>query len=156
MRTKDILKEALRNFEGTVIVVSHDRDFLSGLADKVYEFANHGVKEYLGGVTDFLAAKKIACFSEYERWKSGKGKGEAGITEQWNREIRKAEQRIGKVEQEIAALEKKQEEMERRMATGEIEDRLYKEYDEVKKRQEECLTEWEAAHEALEELKEKY
>lgn len=75
---------------------------------------------------------------------------------QWNREIRKAEQRIGKVEQEIAALEKKQEEMERRMATGEIEDRLYKEYDEVKKRQEECLTEWEAAHEALEELKEKY
>lgn len=58
MRTKDILKEALRNFEGTVIVVSHDRDFLSGLADKVYEFANHGVKEYLGGVTDFLAAKK--------------------------------------------------------------------------------------------------
>lgn len=46
--------------------------------------------------------------------------------------------------------------MERRMATGEIEDRLYKEYDEVKKRQEECLTEWEAAHEALEELKEKY
>lgn len=170
MRTKDILKEALRNFEGTVIVVSHDRDFLSGLADKVYEFANHGVKEYLGGVTDFLAAKKIACFSEYERWKSGKGKSETGITEeavsenkvsfeerkQWNREIKKAEQRIGKVEQEIAALEKKQEEMEGRMATGEIDDRLYKEYDEVKKRQEECLAEWEAAHEALEELKEKY
>ena len=62
MRTKDILKEALRKFEGTVIVVSHDRDFLTGLADKVYEFANQHIKEYLGGITDFLAAKKIACF----------------------------------------------------------------------------------------------
>ena len=66
MRTKDILKDALRQFEGTVIVVSHDRDFLSGLADKVFEFANRNMKEYLGGVADFLAAKKIACFREYE------------------------------------------------------------------------------------------
>ena len=54
MRTKDILKDALRKFEGTVIVVSHDRDFLTGLADKVYEFANRGLKEYLGGVADFF------------------------------------------------------------------------------------------------------
>ena len=79
MRTKDILKEALRKFEGTVIVVSHDRDFLTGLADKVYEFANHHIKEYLGGVTDFLEAKKIACFREYEQLHKPEAAGAAVV-----------------------------------------------------------------------------
>ncbi len=74
IRTKDVLKEALRNFEGTVVCVSHDRDFLTGLAEKVYEFADGGVKEYLGDISEFLAAKKISCFREYEELLSSKGK----------------------------------------------------------------------------------
>ena len=109
MRTKDILKEALRKFEGTVIVVSHDRDFLTGLADKVYEFTNRNIKEYLGGVTDFLAAKKIACFREYEQLHKPKTSAVASAETQFvekdsklsfeerkqmNREIKKAEQRV--------------------------------------------------------------
>lgn len=170
MRTKDILKEALRNFEGTVIVVSHDRDFLTGLVDKVYEFACHGVKEYLGGVTDFLEAKKIACFSEYERWKEGKGKkvteterasvekvSESKLTyeerKQLNREIKKAEQQVEKIEQEITGWEEKIKAAEEKMASGNIDDQLCREYGEYKERADECLEAWEKAHDVLEKLK---
>lgn len=167
MRTKDILKEALRNFGGTVIVVSHDRDFLTGLADKVFEFANHGIKEYLGGVTEFLEAKKIACFREYEQLKGGKTmKGtatdDAASSEnklsfeerkQLNREIRKAEQRVEKAEREISALEDKIAGIERKMAAGVVGDELLKEYGEAKKSLGNCMEEWENAHEELGKIK---
>ena len=66
MRTKDILKDAISDFDGTVIVVSHDRDFLDGLVSKVYEFGNHRVKEHLCGIYDFLQAKKIQSLQELE------------------------------------------------------------------------------------------
>ncbi|MBP5709294.1 MAG: ABC-F family ATP-binding cassette domain-containing protein [Bacteroidales bacterium] len=59
MRSKDILKQAILKYDGTVIVVSHDRDFLDGVVSKVYEFRNHGIKEYLGGIYDFLRKKNI-------------------------------------------------------------------------------------------------
>ena len=67
MRTKDILKDAIRDFEGTVIVVSHDRQFLDGLVGKVYEFGGGRVKENLGGIYDFLRSKRIAELSELEK-----------------------------------------------------------------------------------------
>lgn len=171
MRTKDILKDALKNFEGTVIVVSHDRDFLNGLADKVYEFADHRVKEYLGGVSDFLAAKKIACFREYEqfRTKRGEKKGSGEMPEkeneenagklsfeerkQQNREIRKAGQKVESIEKEISRLEEEMGKLEEEMAGGKVDERLYKNYDESKKRLDSLLEEWEDAHEILEELK---
>lgn len=171
MRTKDILKDALKNFEGTVIVVSHDRDFLNGLADKVYEFADHRVKEYLGGVSDFLAAKKIACFREYEqfRTKRGEKKGSGEMPEkeneenagklsfeerkQQNREIRKAGQKVESIEKEISRLEEEMGKLEEEMAGGKVDERLYKNYDESKKRLDSLLEEWEDAHEILEGLK---
>lgn len=171
MRTKDILKEAIRNFEGTVIVVSHDRDFLNGLADKVYEFANRNVKEYLGGVADFLAAKKIACFREYEQLHKPKnGALPAGIErvaepaenkmsfeerKQLNREIKKAEQRVEKAEQEIARLEAVIRQMEEKMASGEVGDDLLKAYGQAKSDLEKSMEEWEQATEAFEEIKRK-
>lgn len=166
MRTKDILKDALRKFEGTVIVVSHDRDFLNGLADKVYEFANQGVKEYLGGVADFLAAKKMACFREYEQLHK---KGTSGVTgpveappesklsfeerKQLSREIRKAEQRVEKAEQAIARLESEIQVFEKKMAEGTVSDDLLKDYGQAKQRLEECMEEWEMATEACEDIK---
>lgn len=168
LRTKDILKEALRNFEGTVIVVSHDRDFLNGLADKVFEFANHGIKEYLGGVNDFLEAKKVACFSEYEKWKKrnqvalpketeAKEETESRMSfeerKQWNREIKKAEQQIERWEKEIAGWEEKIAEMESRMAEGQTGEQLYKDYDEARKTLDRCMEEWEQAQEKLESIK---
>ena len=168
MRTKDILKEALRKFEGTVIVVSHDRDFLTGLADKVYEFANHHIKEYLGGVTDFLEAKKIACFREYEQLHKPEAAGAvvvgSGQTEkdsklsfeerkQLNREMKKAAQRVEKAEQEVTRLEGEIAELEKQLAAGTVNDELLKDYGERQKQLEEAMTEWETATEEAEKLK---
>lgn len=168
MRTKDILKEALRKFEGTVIVVSHDRDFLTGLADKVYEFANHHIKEYLGGVTDFLEVKKIACFREYEQLHKPEAAGAAvvgsGQTEkdsklsfeerkQLNREMKKAAQRVEKAEQEVTRLEGEIAELEKQLAAGTVNDELLKDYGERQKQLEEAMTEWETATEEAEKLK---
>lgn len=167
MRTKDILKEALRNFEGTVIIVSHDRDFLNGLADKLYEFANQGIKEYLGGVSDFLEAKKIACFREYEQLHKPKGavssadENMTGATEnklsfedrkQLNKESKRAEQRVKKAESEIARLENSVQEMEKRMASGIVSDNLLKEYGQAKEDLDKMMDEWEKAHQELEHL----
>ena len=67
MRSKDVLKSALQDFDGTVIVVSHDREFLDGLVEKVYEFGNKRIKEHLGGIYDFLERKKIESLQELER-----------------------------------------------------------------------------------------
>ena len=67
LRTKDLLKEALVNYDGTLVVVSHDRDFLSGLTSKVYEFGNKKVKEHFGGIQDFIETKKLASLKEIER-----------------------------------------------------------------------------------------
>ena len=67
MRSKDILKEAIRKFDGTVVVVSHDREFLDGIVDKVYEFRDGGVREYLGGIYYFLEKRKIEDIREIER-----------------------------------------------------------------------------------------
>ena len=165
MRTKDILKEALRKFEGTVIVVSHDRDFLNGLADKVYEFANRGLKEYLGGVTDFLEAKKIACFREYEQLHKPEAKQQTVMNpvaenklsfeerKQLNREIKKAEQRVERAENAVAELEAEIADMERKMADGETGEELLKRYGEVQKRLEEAMEEWEKATVELERIK---
>ncbi len=167
LRTKDILKDALKKFEGTVIVVSHDRDFLIGLADKVYEFANKGIKEYLGGVTHFLEAKKLECFREYEQMHPRKAQGNEVVEEevvseskmafeerkQWNKELKRAESRIEKLENEIAELEQKIGEAEGKMAEGVIGEELLKSYDELRKRLEACMEEWEGENEHLEELK---
>lgn len=172
MRTKDILKEALGQFEGTVIIVSHDRDFLHGLVDKVYEFADHQVKEYLGGIGDFLAAKKIACFREYEKFRQGRGDekktGEAGLSaqeeikqgkksfeerKQQNREIRKAEQKVEEIEKDITSLEAKLHMMEEKMAAGDSDAELYRGYDDAKKKLDLSMEAWEKAHEELEKLK---
>ena len=169
MRTKDILKDALKKFDGTVIVVSHDRDFLIGLADKVYEFTNKNIKEYLGGVTHFLEAKKLECFREYEQMHPRKVQVEEKVAEQpvsenkaafeerkqWNKEIKRLEVKIEKSELEIADLEQAIVDAEGKMATGTISDELLKTYDEAKKRLEACMREWEEENERLEMLKSK-
>ena len=169
MRTKDILKDALKKFDGTVIVVSHDRDFLIGLADKVYEFTNKNIKEYLGGVTHFLEAKKLECFREYEQMHPRKVQVEEKVAEQpvsenkaafeerkqWNKEIKRSEVKIEKSELEIADLEQAIVDAEGKMATGTISDELLKTYDEAKKRLEACMREWEEENERLEMLKSK-
>lgn len=168
MRTKDILKEALKKFEGTVIVVSHDRDFLTGLADKVYEFANKRIKEYLGGVTHFLETKKLECFREYEQMHPGCGKiigteeNEENVSEnkqaflerkQFNKEIKRVEVRVEKLEEEIATLEKEIANIEEKMSEGVVNEELLRAYEEKKTRLDQCMSEWSGENEHLENLK---
>jgi ATP-binding cassette subfamily F protein 3 len=118
MRSKDILKEALRNYNGTMILVSHDREFLDGLCNKVYEFSNKRVREYPGGIFEFLQSRKLENLKELEvkvaqTKKAPEIKSEA---KQQNREqdkqqkqvqtkLRNAEERIARLEEEIKTLE---------------------------------------------------
>ena len=85
MRSKDILKNALLSFDGTLIVVSHDREFLDGLVDKVFEFRHHKVKEHLGGIFEFLQRRKLTSLKEVER------KGKSVNSEVLNQAVRKTE-----------------------------------------------------------------
>ena len=122
IRSKDVLKQALKNFDGTLVVVSHDRDFLDGLVDKMYEFRDGKVKEHLGGIQDFLDERKIETLQELERrFKDeskpaepeisvGKQKYEAKRVE--SKEERKLRNRISFLEKEISKLEDEMKQVE--------------------------------------------
>ena len=138
MQSKDVLKAALRDFNGTVILVSHDRDFLDGLVSKVYEFGGGKVREHLGGIYDFLRAKKIDSLQELERKNpaasqsnsgsgqttqpsdsdSGQGGGSASYAAQKAASAarRKREKQIADIEAAIARLEQEQSDMETLLA----------------------------------------
>ncbi len=127
MPSKDVLKQALCNFNGTVVCVSHDREFLDGLVSKVYEFGNGRVREHLGGIYDFLRAKRIGDLSELERKNipadshtddarpvsSGKQDYEAQKAEAAAR--RKREKQIAETEKEIERLEQEQKNIEQQL-----------------------------------------
>lgn len=148
MASKDILKSALLQFKGTLVVVSHDRDFLQGLTNKVYEFRNRKVKEYLGDIYDFLEARKLASLRELEQKSSLAGSaGEAGPStskayyegrKMHEKEGRKLAANLSRCEQEIAALEQKLEAMDRilsdpsRASKGEGLDDVYINYSRIK------------------------
>lgn len=117
MRSKDILKSALLQYDGTLIIVSHDRDFLSGLTEKVIEFRHKGIREYLGDVHDFLDSRKMEHLNELEK-KSGKPANNATEDspsqnkldferrKQYDRELRRIQNRVEKSETTIGQLEK--------------------------------------------------
>ena len=120
-KSKDILKQALKSFDGTIVVVSHDRDFLDGLVDKMYEFRDGHVTEYLGSVTDFLAKRKIENLQELERkMEPQKAISEQKVVQKQNVELRKQEvkmdrkkkNRISYLECEIEKLEQKMKDIE--------------------------------------------
>ena len=121
VKSKDILKQALKSFDGTIVVVSHDRDFLDGLVDKMYEFRDGHVTEYLGSVTDFLAKRKIENLQELERkMEPQKAISEQKGVQKQNVELRKQEvkvdrkkkNRISYLECEIEKLEQKMKDIE--------------------------------------------
>lgn len=120
VKSKDILKQALRAFDGTLIVVSHDRDFLDGLVDKMYEFRDGKVTEHLGGVSEFLEKRKIENLQELER-KCAPAAVPVSAAPQKKafeenrkavREDRKRKNRISWLEKEIAGLEEKMKQIE--------------------------------------------
>ena len=167
MRSKDVLKDALREFDGTVIVVSHDREFLDGLVDKVYEFGNKKVTEHLGGIYEFLERKKIDTLQELERKTSANPTPEEEQEDQpsqnklsyearkeHSRAIRKAEKAIEEAEKKIASLEQAIAGLEERLATpeGASDVALYNEYSEVKKQLSETMDLWTELTMELDEL----
>ena len=167
MQSKDVLKAALQDFNGTVICVSHDRDFLNGLVEKVYEFGGGRVKEHLGGIYDFLRAKKIDSLQDLERSNIGPmsvqsrsnpipsdlsqdtsepstAKLDYAAQKAAAAERRKKEKQIAQTEEEIAALEAQQAEIEQLLALPENQTQeLFQKYESVKHQIEQKLYEWE-------------
>ena len=164
MRTKDILKDALSDFEGTVIVVSHDRDFLNGLVDKVYEFGNHLVKEHLCGIYEFLEKKKIQTLQELEvkdrvvapSQEKVMSASKLSYQEQkeHEREVRRAEKRVKQLEQQISDTEAEIAEIEEKLSKGNVENSdVFSRHAQLNKTLEDVMTQWEEAIVELEEKK---
>ena len=161
MQSKDVLKAALQEFNGTLICVSHDRDFLNGLVSKVYEFGGGHVKEHLGGIYDFLRAKKIDSLQELEKSKpSAVSSQNAAVSCQQSdissakldyaaqkaaaAEKRKKERAIAQTEEEIAALEALQQQMEQELAQPENQTQeRFQKYENIKHQIEQKMYEWE-------------
>ncbi len=167
MRSKDILKSALLQYDGSLILVSHDRDFLQGLSDRVFEFRNKKIKEYKGDIAYFLESRRLQHLKDLEEKKKKAESQQKGSSEnklnyekrkQLDRDKRKIQSRIGKCEEEMMALEEQIAEYDQMMAEPEkhqtrINDgSLYKEYDALKKKLEEITENWEEWHEKLEEI----
>ena len=157
MQSKDVLKAALKEFNGTVICVSHDRDFLDGLVEKVYEFGGGKVKEHLGGIYDFLRSKRIDSLQELER-KNQEVKGEKlevkgevtsakldyAAQKAAAAARRKKEKQIADIEAAIAKLEQEQQEIETLLAdVAHQTTENFQRYEHIKREMDQRLYEWE-------------
>ena len=164
IRTKDILKEAIQDFEGTVIVVSHDRDFLNGLVEKVYEFGNGVMREHLGGIYDFLEYKKLTSLQELEKKENAPAKltepkemkaSKLSYQEQKEaqKKLKQAEKKIKDLEQKVNDLEQDIKEIETVLAAGgDIDPSTFAKHKELSDLLESTMLEWEEANEAYESL----
>ncbi|MCM1349306.1 MAG: ABC-F family ATP-binding cassette domain-containing protein [Firmicutes bacterium] len=178
MKTKDILKQAIKDFNGTVIVVSHDREFLDGLVEKVYEFGGGKVKECLGGIYEFLEKKRIDNLTELEKRtqqpsaaakQASPGPSQSAKTaptqtevkpqklsyaEQKEREkmLRKARKKVRDCEAEIARIEQEIANTEEKMASGDYDEALYTTHANMQKQLENAMSMWELASMELDEL----
>jgi ATP-binding cassette, subfamily F, member 3 len=166
MRSKDILKNALLEYDGTLIVVSHDREFLDGLVDKIYEFKNKKIKEHLGGIFEFLEKKKMDNLRELERNASlSNKKSDERKPAQDNKQIylnkkeqdkkiRKAKNELEQAEMEILNLERRIAELEELMTRPEILSggHVFKEYNDSKLKHDQLLVRWEKLHNIYENI----
>ena len=166
IRSKDILKQALKAYDGTLIIVSHDRDFLDGLVDKLYEFRDGKVKEHLGGVQDFLERRKLENLSELERdykvaeekpvevvQKKEEAKQEYQVKKYVSKEEKKIRNRISFLEKGIEAIEAKMAEIEVVLSNpgpGDDVMELTRAYLENKRELDFKMEEWEKLNESLE------
>ena len=171
---KDVLKQAIRDFNGTVILVSHDREFLDGLVSKVYEFGGGQVREHLGGIYDFLESRKLDSLRELEQRatvsktekdgniskdsaspaQSEDSKLSYGEQKEFARRLRKAEKVVADIESEIAGLEKRIAEVEEKLATpdGAADTSLYELHGQLKKQLDDVMWKWSEASEVLDKL----
>ena len=163
MRSKDILKNALQKYDGTIVVVSHDREFLDGLVDRIYEFRDGGVKEYLGGIYYFLEKRKLESMADIERHdkpaaQSAKGgdtstAGKLSYEQKKEQEklLRKLRKAVESIEAELADIERQIAEYDARFATAtEYRSDDYAAYNALKERYDRQMHEWEKASYELE------
>lgn len=168
MRSKDVLKEAIREFDGTVIVVSHDREFLDGLVTKVYEFGGGVVKEHIGGIYDFLQKKQMENLNELQLSQSPTSETRKAVPEpvsesklsyeaqkEQARKARKLEKQVAECEERISKLEQQIQELENKMATpeGASDMQLYEQHRQLKQQVASEEEDWERLSLELEELK---
>ncbi len=181
MSTKDILKQAIKDFDGTVIVVSHDREFLDGLVEKVYEFGGGKVRECLGGIYEFLEKKKLDSLAELERNKPStpdkpaqdtrnttapqkpatqqdapaQRQGRVNYPEQRERQrmVKRAEKKVAEAEASIADIEARIAEVEARIAAGEVDADIFERHAALGKQLDNAMSLWELAGIELDELK---
>jgi len=179
IRSKDILKQALLKYDGTLIVVSHDRDFLDGLVEKVYEFRNRHIKEHIGGIYDFLKKKKMDSLQELNRREAAsppkaspppslqRRGGQENTKDskenylekkEWDRQLRKATSQVADIEECIARIEREMETIGHLLAVpehldaGEIE-KMSAHYQQLQVSLDEAMTQWELLIAELEEKK---
>lgn len=157
LASKDVLKKAIWEFDGTAIIVSHDREFLDGLVSKVYEFGDGKVVEHLGGIYDFLEKKKLETLQQLEisvKTPTPTNNLETEISEnklsyqeqkELNRQIRKIERQINEIENKIAHLEQALSDMETQLATpeGAANVDLLQTYLETKAKLDRAMNNWE-------------
>ncbi|MBP3466022.1 MAG: ABC-F family ATP-binding cassette domain-containing protein [Paludibacteraceae bacterium] len=167
--SKEVLKQAIKDFDGTAIIVSHDRDFLDGLVDKVYEFSNKKVREHLGGIYDFLRKKQIDSLAELNKTAAEKEvKATEPVAEErssnqisyearkeLNRKIRKAERSMEEAEKAVEKIEAEIAEMEEMLQKPEnvADGTLFQKYEAKKHELEQKMYEWEILGEETEQLK---
>ncbi|MFH0866049.1 MAG: ATP-binding cassette domain-containing protein [Bacteroidota bacterium] len=167
MRSKDILKQALLKFDGTLVVVSHDRDFLQGLTNRVFEFKNHMIREYLGDIYDFLKSRKLESLRQLEVSKKVTSQKEKknNITQNKinyekkraiEKELRKIKSLIEKSEEKISLMEKLVKETDEKLVNPETykdvlaDKEFYAVYEKNKKLLKEEMKQWENLHTRLE------
>ena len=168
MPSKDVLKEAIQAFEGTVIVVSHDRDFLNGIVNKVYEFGDHRVREHLGGIYDFLQKKQLDSLQQLEIKYApvstssveeisepvSQGKMDYQRQKERERRIRQAEKKVKTCEAKIAELEQQLAEIEDKLSTATSENvDIYYKHSQISRELDDVMVQWETASAELEEAK---
>lgn len=170
--TKEILKQAIKDFNGTVIIVSHDRDFLDGLVDKVYEFGGGKVRECLGGIYEFLEKKKLDSLTQLEITRPAVTQKTTSQTEklvtvdepakapanklsyaaqkEHDKIVKRLQRKVSDTETTINAIEEELAAIEARMADGEYNAELYASHENIKKRLDNAMSEWELATMELE------
>ena len=161
--TKNVLKDAIRQFPSSAIIVSHDRDFLDGLVDKVYEFADKKIIEHIGGIGDFLRAKNFNSLHQIEIKNTDKkdiapqavsdSKLQYEQNKERARQIKKQERQIELLESDIADLEKEIARLEAEFTDGNSSDELSVKYHKTQHLLEQKMYEWEILSEELEKMK---
>lgn len=162
IKSKDVLKQALMDYDGTLIVISHDRDFLDGLTSEMYEFSGGKVKQFLGGVYEFLKTKKADTIREFEHKgkevvKKEKSTSDSQLSYQekkkLDKDIRKAQNKITKSEKLIEELEVKLEQLNEKLQNpSSYSQEIMDEYEQLKKELDATMKDWEDAQEKVEQL----